>query len=139
MRRWKGAVAGVLAAAVGLCVVPAVAGAHSGRYLKIEEATIDDIQDAIKRRQVTTTEIVEAYLERIKAYNGTCVNEPEGILGPISTIPHPPKIHALITLNFRPDTREDWGFAERKPRSMTASADDDAGMPDALEVAAAQD
>ena len=139
MRRWKGAVAGVLAAAVGLCVVPAVAGAHSGRDFKIEEATIDDIQDAIKRRQVTTTEIVEAYLERIKAYNGTCVNEPEGILGPISTIPHADKINALMTLNLRPDTRGDWGFDERKARSMTDSVDDDPGMPDALEVAAAQD
>ena len=42
------------------------------------------------------------YLERIKAYNGTCVNEPEGILGPISTIPNAGKLNALITLNLRP-------------------------------------
>jgi amidase len=139
MRRWKGAVASALAAAVGLCVVPAIAGAHGRGDFRIEEATIDDIQDAIKRRQVTTTEIVEAYLERAKAYNGTCVNEAEGILGPISTIPHAGKINALITLNLRPQAREDWGFDERKARSMTDAVDDDPDMPDALETAAQLD
>jgi hypothetical protein len=30
--------------------------------------------------------VVEQYLRRIKAYNGTCVNEPQGILGPVTTI-----------------------------------------------------
>src|SRR6202008_3071397 len=139
MRRWKGAVAGVLAAVLGRAVVPAVGGAHGRNAFRIEEATIDDIQEAIKRRQVTTTEIVEAYLTRIKAYNGTCVNQPEGILGPISMIPHAGKLNALMTLNLRPETREAWGFDERKARSMTDPVDDDPDMPDALEVAAAQD
>ena len=58
------------------------------RPFVLEEATIADIQAAITAQEVTATELVELYLERIKAYNGTCVNEPEGILGPISTIPH---------------------------------------------------
>jgi amidase len=139
MRRWRGAVAGVLVAAVGLCVVPAIAGARGSGDFRVEEATIDDIQDAIKRRQVTTSEIVEAYLERIKAYNGTCVNQPDGLLGPISTIQHAGKINALLTLNLRPDAREEWGFDARKARSMTDSDDDDPDMPDALETAARLD
>ncbi|HEX5065399.1 MAG TPA: amidase, partial [Myxococcota bacterium] len=67
---------------------------------QVEEATIDDIQQAILSRKLTTTQLVQLYLQRIKAYNGTCVNEPEGILGPISTIPNAGKLNALMTLNL---------------------------------------
>ena len=59
------------------------------------------------------------YLARIKAYNGTCVNEPEGILGPVSPIAHTGAINALMTLNLRPAARKKWGFDDRKARSMT--------------------
>ena len=38
----------------------------------------------------------------VKAYNGTCVGEPNGILGAITTIPHAKQINALSTLNLRP-------------------------------------
>jgi amidase len=79
------------------------------------------------------------YLRRIKAYNGTCVNEPQGILGPITTIAHARQINALSTLNLRPAARTKWGFDARKARSLTDQTDAAAGMPDALEVAAAQD
>ena len=143
--RWRrAALTGLLALVLGLGVAPAAVGAgksssHGGRGFPIEEATIADIQTAILRRQVTTTEIVEGYLERIKAYNGPCVNEPEGMLGPISTIPNAGKLNALITLNLRPKTRQAWGFDARKARSTTDSSDDDADMPDALEVAAELD
>jgi amidase len=137
-QRWRyAAVACLTALGVGLCVAPA-AGAHKGGF-EIEEATIEEIQSAILKRKVTTTDVVELYLERIKAYNGPCVNEPEGILGPISTIPHAGKLNALITLNLRPEARTAWGFDERKARSMTDPVDDDPAMPDALEAAAAQD
>lgn len=105
----------------------------------IEEATIEDIQKAILREEVTTTDVVKMYLERIKAYNGTCVNQPEGILGPVSMIPNAKKVNALITLNLRPQNRIKWGFDDRKARSMTDQADDDSKMPDALETAAALD
>src|SRR5918994_4919903 len=137
----KGIIAGVLALIVGIGAAPAALGASgssSGKRhgFQIEEATIADIQTAILRRRVTTTEIVEGYLERIKAYNGTCVNQSEGILGPISTIPHAGKLNALITLNLRPETRDAWGFDDRKARSMTDPVDADPGMPDALELAA---
>ena len=105
----------------------------------LEEATIAGIQGAIRGGQITTVGLVELYLKRIKAYNGTCVNEPNGILGPITTIPNAGQINALSTLNLRPATRTKWGFADRKARSLTDGADDSRSMPDALEVAAAQD
>ena len=63
--------------------------AQTGRAtFTVEEATISDIQRALRQKRVTTVGLVELYLRRIKAYNGTCVNEPQGILGPITTIPH---------------------------------------------------
>ena len=105
----------------------------------LEEATIAGIQGAIRGGQITTVGLVELYLKRIKAYNGTCVNEPKGILGPITTIPNAGQINALSTLNLRPATRTKLGFDDRKARSLTDRADDSRSMPDALEVAAAQD
>src|SRR5438067_9042405 len=105
----------------------------------IQEATIDRIQDAIRKKQITTRAVVEAYLRRIKAYNGTCVNEPQGILGPITTIAHAGQINALSTLNLRPAARAQWGFDARKARTLTNTADDGPGMPHALETAAQQD
>ena len=105
----------------------------------LEEATIGQIQQAIRSHQITTFALVEQYLQRIRAYNGTCVNEPDGILGVISTIPHARQINALSTLNLRPATRAKWGFDRRKARSLTDPKDDSPDMPDALEVAAAQD
>ena len=70
-----------------------------------QEATIAQIQQAIKAGRITTVGLVELYLARIKAYNGTCVSEPQGILGPIKTIPHAGQLNALSTLNLRPATR----------------------------------
>jgi Asp-tRNA(Asn)/Glu-tRNA(Gln) amidotransferase A subunit family amidase len=106
---------------------------------EIHEATIADIQRAIQGGRVSTVGVVELYLARIKAYNGTCVNQPQGILGPVTTIPHARQINALSTLNLRPAARERWGFDARKARSMTDRVDAAAEMPDALETAAAQD
>jgi amidase len=104
-----------------------------------QEATIAQIQQAIKVGRITTVGLVELYLRRIKAYNGTCVNEPQGILGPITTIPDAGQLNALSTLNLRPAARRSRGFDDRKARSLTDSMDDAPNMPDALEVAAAQD
>src|SRR5689334_14812758 len=106
---------------------------------EVHEATIDQIQEAILKKQITTRGVVEAYLRRIKAYNGTCVNKPQGILGPITTIAHARQINALSTLNLRPSARAAWGFDARKARSLTDKSDNAANMPDALETAAAQD
>jgi amidase len=122
-----------------LIVTVVVVGQQSPARFHLQDATIADIQRAIQTNQVTTAGVVELYLKRIKAYNNTCVNEPMGILGPITTIPHAKQINALSTLNLRPATRKAWGFDERKARSMTDPVDNDPKMPDALEVAAAQD
>ncbi len=67
------------------------------------------------------------------------MNEPQGILGPVTTIPRAGQINALSTLNLRPAARERWGFDARKARSLTDRVDSASGMPDALETAAAQD
>src|SRR5690348_10497547 len=127
-----------------VCAIVIAAGSVGGAQPKpaafhLEEATIDQIQQAIRSRQITTVGVVEQYLRRIKAYNGTFVNQPQGILGPITTIPHARQINALSTLNLRPATRAKWGFDARKARSLTDAADSAPNMPDALEVAAAQD
>src|SRR5215831_18870973 len=105
----------------------------------LQETSISDIQRAIMGNQITSVSLVELYLKRIKAYNNTCVNEPGGILGPITTIPHAGQINALSTLNLRPSARTKSGFDDRKARSMTDTVDNNPNMPDALEVAAAQD
>jgi Asp-tRNA(Asn)/Glu-tRNA(Gln) amidotransferase A subunit family amidase len=110
-----------------------------GAGFDVQEATIAQAQQAILKKQITTRGIVEAYLKRIQAYNGTCVNEPKGILGPITPIARARQINALSTLNLRPATRAAWKFDERKARSLTDKADAAANMPDALETAVAQD
>ena len=120
-------------------MTPPVSAAQRPAGFHLEEATIGQIQQAIRSHQITTFALVEQYLQRIRAYNGTCVNEPNGILGVISTIPHARQINALSTLNLRPATRAKWGFDRRKARSLTDPKDDSPDMPDALEVAAAQD
>lgn len=127
------------ALAVLFTVVLAPVAAEAASGFRLEEATIDDIQSAIRSRQLTSTRLVESYLARIKAYNGTCVKQPQGILGPVETIPHAGQINALVTLNLRPAARRQWGFDDRKTRSVTDAADTDPKMPDALEVAARQD
>ena len=117
---------------------PQKAGRGSSGF-EIQEATIAQIQQAILKKQITTRGVVEAYLKRIQAYNGTCVNEPQGLLGPVTTIAHAKQINALSTLNLRPAARAAWKFDARRARSLTDKADSAANMPDALETAAAQD
>src|SRR6266516_334685 len=108
---------------------------------QIEEEKIENIQAAILRGEVTSARLVQLYLNRIKAYNGTCVNQPDGIpgLGSITPIKNARQLNALMTLNLRPAKREALGFDRRKARSMTDPADNNPAMPDALEVAAQQD
>jgi amidase len=60
------AIAGFL---IGL--TPRLAESQSTEF-HIEEATISDLQRAIQKGQVTCKEIVQAYLDRAKAYNGIC-------------------------------------------------------------------
>jgi Asp-tRNA(Asn)/Glu-tRNA(Gln) amidotransferase A subunit family amidase len=132
MCRWTAVV--LLSAAWSM--QPALA---ADKPFKVEETTIAQIQTAIKNKQLTSVELVNLYLKRIKAYNGPGVEEPQGILGPTKTIAHAKGVNALGTLNLRPATRKAWGFDDRKARSMSDALDADPNMPDALETAAELD
>jgi Asp-tRNA(Asn)/Glu-tRNA(Gln) amidotransferase A subunit family amidase len=116
-----------------------VAAQPQPKPFHLHEATIAEIQQAIVAKQITTVGLVELYLKRIQAYNGTCVNEPNGILGPITPRANAGQINALSTVNLRPARRAAWKFDGRKARSLTDAADNSVSMPDALEVAAEQD
>ncbi len=129
-----GVIAGAFAA--NLCAAPKVAATTGFR---VEEATLADIQAALRDHRVTTVGLVEQYLGRIRAYNGTCVKQPQGVLGPVTTIPNAGQLNALSTINLRPAQLAKWGFDARKSRSLTDAVDADPSMPDALEAAAAQD
>ena len=74
-----------------------VARGAAPKKFEIIEATIADIHDAIKSKQVTSTALVQKYLTRIKAYNGVCVNQPDGILGAVTPIVHAGQLNALLT------------------------------------------
>ncbi len=132
----------VLALVIGIwfSLVLRPASGQSAKF-QIEEATIESIQAAIVRGELTSTGVVQLYLNRIKAYNGTCVNQPDGMLGagPITPIKNARQLNALMTLNLRPAKREALEFDRRKARSMTDPVDNDPAMPDALEVAAQLD
>src|SRR6266699_164970 len=123
-----------------ILLVPGLASAQTAKF-RIEEAAIEDIQAAILRGELTSTRVVELYLNRIKAYNGPCVNLPDGVLGlgPITPIRNARQLNALLSLNLRPAKRQALGFDPRKARSMTDPVDNNPAMPDALEVAARQD
>ena len=123
--------AALFGAAVVLTALSAPAPAQK-RAFRVEETTISDIHRAILARQLTATELVNAYLKRIEAYNGTCVKgaiDPATALqlGDIEPIEHAGKLNALITINVR------------GKRSKTDTSDTDSAMPDALETAKALD
>ena len=104
-----------LAFASFILLTPSLASAQTAKF-QIEEATIEDIQAAILRGELTSTRVVQLYLNRIKAYNGTCVNQPDGVLGlgPITPIKNAHQLNALMTLNLRPAKREMLGFDRSK-------------------------
>ena len=53
---------------------PAPAGSASAPWkFRLEEARIEDIHRAIKSRQITCEKLVQAYINRIRAYDGMCV------------------------------------------------------------------
>src|SRR5690349_7378139 len=94
---------GFAASFVLLALAPSLISAAPAKF-KIEEATIEDIQSAIQKGELTSTQVVQLYLNRIKAYNGACVRAPDGILGaaPITPVKNAHALNALITLNLRP-------------------------------------
>ena len=107
------------------------AGAQSGGF-HLEEASIADVHRAIRAKRITATQIVQLYFKRIEAYNGVCVKgdiDPATglMLGDLTPIENAGQLNAYTTLNIRGQ------------RSKTDTADNDPKMPDALEVAKAQD
>ena len=60
--------AALAAAALFGTGVPSTAWAE----FTVEEATIDDIHNAIKSGEITCKGLVQAYMDRVKAYNGVC-------------------------------------------------------------------
>jgi len=58
-------------AVASLMLTPGLAVAQIKRF-QIEEASIASIQSAIKSGQTTCRAVVQAYIDRAKAYNGTC-------------------------------------------------------------------
>ena len=65
------AVAGSLACGGG---APSRSSASSASVFVIEEATIDGIHAAIRSGQTTCQGIVQAYIDRARAYNGVCTS-----------------------------------------------------------------
>src|SRR5438132_157176 len=89
-RYWKCCMSAGVVALLGVVVASLGSGKLFGAQkapFHIEEATISDIQSALLAKRITTVGVVNLYLTRIKAYNGTCVEMPEGLLGPMKTIP----------------------------------------------------
>ena len=105
---------------------------------RLEEATIADVHRAFRAKKLTATQLVNLYLKRIKAYNGTCV---EGALDPatglhlgdITPIANAGQLNAFVTLNLKEDKRIALGFPDKVKRTHTGP--DDAKFPDALDRA----
>jgi amidase len=109
-----------------------IANAVSAPRFHLEEATIADVHRAIRAKEITAEQLVQLYLKRIEAYNGTCVkgevDPATGVmLGEITPIENAGQVNAYMTLNVR------------GKRSKTDPADNDPKMLDALETARAQD
>jgi len=60
-----------MVSAAALALAPALLWAQQGPF-RIEEASITGIHNAIRAGQTSCKQIVEAYIERAKAYNGAC-------------------------------------------------------------------
>jgi len=54
-----------------IVVTPRLVAQTPGGF-RIEEASISDIQSAIRSGQTTCKQVVQSYLDRVKAYNGVC-------------------------------------------------------------------
>jgi Asp-tRNA(Asn)/Glu-tRNA(Gln) amidotransferase A subunit family amidase len=70
--RFRQRAAPTLAAAAAL-LLPALTLAQGiGQGFHVEESTIDGMQKAIQDGKITCQGVVQAYLDRVKAYNGMC-------------------------------------------------------------------
>ena len=95
---------GLLSTAMALLLIaltPRLASPQSEAF-RIEEASISDMHRAIQSGQVTCTGIVQAYIERAKAYNGSCTVLVTKDGGPIPAAVGP--IRAGVPLSFPSQT-----------------------------------
>ena len=90
----------VVAVSVALgCAWMTGATAASGQEaFQIEEATIGDIQRAIRQGETTCVQVVEAYVERARAYNGVCTQLVTADGAPVA--PSPGAVRAGVPIEF---------------------------------------
>ena len=122
---------GIGAAVLSAAHLALITKAASASRFHLEEATIADVQRAIRAKEITAEQLVQLYFKRIEAYNGTCVkgaiDPATGLMfGEITPIENAGQVNAYMTLNIR------------GKRSRTDPVDNDPAMPDALETARAR-
>jgi len=91
-----------------IVLTSSLASAQTAKF-QIEEATIEDIPSRDPARRADIDAAGAALSGAVKAYNGTCVNQPDGVLGqaPIIPIKNAASGSMLwMTLNFEAATRE---------------------------------
>ncbi len=115
-------------------------------FLQLQEATIDDVQRAIRKGHITCEGLIHLYLERIAKFSGKCTayldaegqpKPPDLImpsgkeveLGILTPIAHAGQVNAFTNLNIRGQRSE----------TCLGACDVDPSMPDAMETARALD
>ena len=82
-RHVVGRVVTVSAALAGVWTMGVVVAFAQGAF-RIEEASIGDIQRAIRQDETTCVQVVEAYVERARTYNGVCTQLVTADGGPVA-------------------------------------------------------
>ena len=89
---------GALSAALGIAWMMGTAAAAAQGAFQVEEATIADIHRAIRQGETTCVQVVEAYVERARAYNGVCTQLVTADGGPVT--PGPGAVRAGVPIQF---------------------------------------
>src|SRR4051794_20641217 len=81
-----------------------ISKAASAPSFHLEEATIADVHRAIRAKDITAEQLIQLYLKRIEAYNGTCVrgevDPATGLMfGELAPIENAGQVNAYMTLN----------------------------------------
>lgn len=76
---------------------PAAGKASTPWRFRLEDARIEDIHRTIKSRQITCEKLVQAYIHRIRAYDGMCVAplNPNDASDPNNFLPMSPSTREL--------------------------------------------
>ena len=87
---------------LGLAASAPASAAGKAHHFHVEEASIEDVQHAIQSGETTCESVVQAYIDRAKAYNGMCTSLVTQDGAPIS--PGPGMVRAGAPLKFPTDT-----------------------------------